>query len=165
MKVSLRKIWIIPAVFGLVSLKSCFQEPAEYKSNRSVAASNTGDASADDSDGPDGSPAETVEDEEAPDEEQGLTGYVFTWEPSADTNVDSYKVFVVPPEMVPLEVKSIPVANVVEDGTNISTSVTPDEVKAALGTATVIPADYCFSIVAVNGVGNSEHSAKVCMTP
>lgn len=99
------------------------------------------------------------------------TVYSMSWDASADPGVVSYKVFLVTPDRnprfpgktdVPLPIKNLPLAALQKDGTKYTVKVNSDEVKAALGTTVVNPTAYCFTIVAVNAVGNSAHSPVIC---
>ena len=97
--------------------------------------------------------------------------YAMSWDASTDPAIVSYKVFVVPPDRnvrfpgktdVPIQVKNYPLASLQKNGTKYTVAVTGDEVKAALGATAVNTTAYCFTVVAVNGVGNSAHSPVIC---
>lgn len=97
--------------------------------------------------------------------------YTMSWDASTDAAIVSYKVFVVPPDRnprfpgktdVPIQVKNYPLAALQKNGTKYTVAVTADEVKAALGATVVNSTAYCFTVVAVNGVGNSAHSPVIC---
>lgn len=99
------------------------------------------------------------------------TKYTMSWDVSADPAVVAYKVFVVPPDRnprfpgktdIPVQVKNFPLAALQSNGQKYSIAVTSDEVKTALGSTVVNGAAYCFTVVAVNGVGNSAHSPLIC---
>jgi hypothetical protein len=99
------------------------------------------------------------------------TKFTMSWDVSADPAIVSYKVFVVPPDRnprfpgktdVPIQIKNYPLADLQKNGQKYSVVVSSDEVKAALGATVVSPTAYCFTIVAVNGVGNSTHSPVIC---
>ncbi|HET9241071.1 MAG TPA: hypothetical protein VFO10_27650 [Oligoflexus sp.] len=100
-----------------------------------------------------------------------VTNYTMSWDASADAAVVSYKVFVVPPDRnprfpgktdVPIQIKNYPLASLQKNGTKYSVAVTSDEVKTALGAMAASTTTYCFTVVAVNGVGNSAHSPVIC---
>ncbi|MFY7927381.1 MAG: hypothetical protein ACOVS5_00790 [Oligoflexus sp.] len=97
--------------------------------------------------------------------------FTMSWDVSTDAAIGSYKVFVVPPDRnprfpgktdVPIPIKTYPLAMLQRSGQKYSVTVSSDEVKTALGATTVNPNAYCFTIVAVNGVGNSAHSPLIC---
>lgn len=97
--------------------------------------------------------------------------YTMSWDVSTDPAIVSYKVFIVPPDRnprfpgktdVPIQIKNYPIAALQKNGQKYSVAVSNDEIKAALGATVVNPAAYCFTIVAVNGVGNSAHSPLIC---
>ncbi|WP_141733162.1 hypothetical protein [Oligoflexus tunisiensis] len=97
--------------------------------------------------------------------------YTMTWDVSADAAIVSYKVFVVPPDRnprfpgkldVPVQIKNYPIADLQKNGEKYSVVVSSDEIKAALGSTVTTPISYCFTIVAVNAVGNSSHSPVIC---
>jgi hypothetical protein len=97
--------------------------------------------------------------------------FTMSWDVSTDAAIVSYKVFIVPPDRnprfpgktdVPIQIKNYPIASLQKNGTKYSATVTADEIKAALGTTVVAPTAYCFTVVAVNGVGNSAHSPVMC---
>jgi hypothetical protein len=97
--------------------------------------------------------------------------YTMSWDASTDPAIVSYKVFVVPPDRnsrfpgktdVPIQVKNYPLAALQKNGTKYSVAVTSDEVKTALGAMAATTTTYCFTVVAVNGVGNSAHSPVIC---
>jgi len=97
--------------------------------------------------------------------------YTMTWGVSADPAIVSYKVFIVPPDRnprfpgktdVPIQIKNYPIAGLQKNGDKYSVVVSNDEIKAALGATVVSPTAYCFSIVAVNGVGNSTYAPVIC---
>jgi hypothetical protein len=97
--------------------------------------------------------------------------FTMSWDVSADPAIVSYKVFIVPPDRnprfpgktdVPIEIKNYPLAALQKNGQKYTAVVSNDEIKAALGATVVNPTAYCFTIVAVNGVGNSTHSPLVC---
>ncbi|MFW7378552.1 MAG: hypothetical protein ACOH5I_07095 [Oligoflexus sp.] len=119
---------------------------------------------------------DATQDDEGEDEEDEAGGtppesYSMSWDMSADPGIISYKVYIVPPDKnarfpgktdVPVEVVSYSIDELQQDGQKYSVSVDSDLIKAALGTAVVDPAAYCFTITAVNGVGNSSHSPVIC---
>jgi hypothetical protein len=97
--------------------------------------------------------------------------YAMSWDASTDPAIVSYKVFVVPPDRnprfpgktdVPIQIKNYPLAALQKNGTKYTVAVTGDEVKAALGATAATTTTYCFTVVAVNGVGNSAHSPVIC---
>lgn len=97
--------------------------------------------------------------------------FTMSWDASTDPAIVSYKVFIVPPDRnprfpgktdVPIQIKNYPLAALQKNGTKYSVAVTGDEIKAALGATVVNPTAYCFTVVAVNGVGNSAHSPVIC---
>jgi type II secretory pathway pseudopilin PulG len=97
--------------------------------------------------------------------------YTMSWDASTDPAIVSYKVFVVPPDRnprfpgktdVPIQIKNYPLATLQKNGTKYSVAVTGDEIKAVLGATVVNAAAYCFTVAAVNGVGNSAHSPVIC---
>jgi hypothetical protein len=97
--------------------------------------------------------------------------YTMSWDVSADPAIVSYKVFIVPPDRnprfpgktdVPIQIKNYPLAALQKNGQKYSVAVSADEIKTALGATVVNPTAYCFTIVAVNGVGNSAHSPVMC---
>jgi hypothetical protein len=97
--------------------------------------------------------------------------YTMSWDASTDPAIVSYKVFVVPPDRnarfpgktdVPIQVKNYPLAALQKNGTKYSVAVTSDEVKTALGAMAATTTTPCFTVVAVNGVGNSAHSPLIC---
>jgi len=96
--------------------------------------------------------------------------YTMTWDVPADAAIVSYKVFLVPSDQnprfpgktdVPIQIKNYPLAELQKNGQKYSVVVSSDQIKTALGT-TPAPATKCFSIVAVNGVGNSSYSPVIC---
>ena len=115
-----------------------------------------------------------VEDEVEEDneeEEDSGAAFAMSWDDSGNAAITSYKVFIVPPDSnprfpnasgVPIEVKSYLLGDLTLENGKYSVAVSQADVKAALGALTVEEDKYCFSLVAVNGVGNSVHSAKVC---
>jgi len=97
--------------------------------------------------------------------------YTMGWTVSADPAIVSYRVFIVPPDRnprfpgktdVPIQIKNYPIAGLQKNGDKYSVIVSNDEIKAALGASVVSPAAPCFSIVAVNAVGNSTYSPVIC---
>lgn len=100
-----------------------------------------------------------------------VANYTMSWDASTDPAVVSYKVFVVPPDRnprfpgktdVPLQIKNYPLAALQKNGTKYTVAVTSDEVKTALGATAPTVTAPCFTVVAVNGVGNSPHSPVIC---
>lgn len=99
------------------------------------------------------------------------TNYTMSWDASTDAAIVSYKVFVVPPDRnprfpgktdVPIQIKNYPLASLQKNGTKYTVAVTSDEVKTALGAMAATTTSYCFTVVAVNNVGNSAHSPVIC---
>ncbi len=95
--------------------------------------------------------------------------FTMSWDVSTDPAIVAYKVFIVPPDRnprfpgktdIPIQIKNYPLAALQKNGTKYSVVVTADEVKTALGATPA--ATYCFTVVAVNGVGNSPHSPLIC---
>ncbi len=100
-----------------------------------------------------------------------VASYSMAWTVSADPAIVSYKVFIVPPDRnprfpgktdIPVQIKNYPIAGLQKNGDKYSVVVSNDEIKAALGASVVSPASPCFSIVAVNAVGNSTYAPVIC---
>jgi hypothetical protein len=158
----------LAAVIGLVY--ACQSEVV--KNSRQVSTSQT--AQSGNIDGNNANPGENKV--ETPGSNAGNntpapTNFTMSWDASADAGIVSYKVFVVPPDRnprfagktdVPIQVKNYPIAELQKNGEKYSVVVTSDEVKTALGSTTVSATAYCFTVVAVNGVGNSAHSPVIC---
>ncbi|SMF60387.1 hypothetical protein [Pseudobacteriovorax antillogorgiicola] len=142
---------------GVWLLYACQPTP-EIKPRRTLASgeagteNNTGDSSAE------------GEDQSAGDggEEAPAEVFSMSWDNAADPGITAYKLFLIPPGELPLEISSTAIADLVLEGNQYSLSVTDAQIKEALGTTVVDPSAYCFSILAVNGVGNSQHSPKIC---
>lgn len=97
--------------------------------------------------------------------------FTLAWNVSADPTLLSYKVFIVPPDRnprfpgktdVPIQIRNYPIASLSKIGEKYSVTVSTEEIKTALGATALNPAAYCFTVVAVNGVGNSTHSPVIC---
>ena len=141
-------------------------ERREIASGSSNSAAPTGDAV-------DGNGPGEADEEAAEEAAEAPAAYTMAWDNAADPAIQSYKVFILPPDNgtatyknlsgVPIEVKNIPVADLVADGAQQKVSISDAEIKAALGVIEIDPALYCFSLVAVNAVGNSVHTTKSCL--
>ncbi len=97
--------------------------------------------------------------------------FTMSWDASADPAIVSYKVFLVPPDRnprfpgktdVPIQIKNYPLAALQKNGAKYSVTVNSDEIKTALGSTPANSAVNCFTVVAVNAVGNSAHSPVFC---
>lgn len=97
--------------------------------------------------------------------------YQMSWNISADPEIISYKVYIVPPDRnvrfsgktdVPIEIMDYAIDELQQNGEKYSVTVGSDLIKAALGTTGLDPAAYCFTVVSVNEVGNSIHSPAIC---
>lgn len=97
--------------------------------------------------------------------------FTLSWDASNDTSITACKVFLVPPGSLrrapgsdsPVEVQNFPMADLSPEGSKYSVKVLDATIKAAMGTRNVDPGQYCFTVVAVNNVGNSAHSRNICL--
>lgn len=146
-------------------LAACYSdtEYVEQRSNQSNARQDSRQPSADDD-------LKKNPQQPAPDAGPG-NSFSMSWDMSTDSSIIAYKVFIVPPDQnfrfkgkydVPIEVKMMPLSGLKTNNGKYEVSVTSSEISSVLGNVTLQSGEYCFSLVAVNNVGNSIHSGVVC---
>lgn len=167
-------VYLSATLLASLLIHACQAEVVQ--DSRTTAGSTTQSASKADDATPDektpGTPAgNTTPAPTKPATPAAAASYTMSWDAATDPAVVSYKVFVVPPDRnprfpgktdVPIQVKNYPLAALQKNGTKYSVAVTSDEVKTALGTIATTTTTYCFTVVAVNAVGNSAHSPVIC---
>ncbi len=153
---------------GFLFFYACQQEVVyEQRANTGAAGNDANTGSENNNDN-----AATQDDDNNNDDGvANASSFSMSWDQSTDASILSYKIFFVPPDSnprypnasgVPIEIKNYPLADLTPNGGKYTITVTDDEVKAALGTTSVEQNQYCFSLVAVNNIGNSVHSTKIC---
>lgn len=97
--------------------------------------------------------------------------YKLSWDLSEDASIIAYKIFVVPPGSLarapgsdgPVEVNMIPVADLIAQDGKYAIEISDSQIMTALGSTDMGPMKPCFTLVAVNNIGNSAHSPRICM--
>ena len=160
------------------------QQGIDYESQRSIASGNaSGGGNAEQAVSDDAlSEEEEAEEEEEGEEDAAVVApdgaFTMAWTNPANPAIVGYKVFVLPPDNgsvgnnfanlsgVPIEIKNTPVAQLIEEGDVQKVFVTGAEINAGLTGLQIDPAaPLCFTLVAVNAVGNSVHTNKSCVEP
>ena len=142
---------LVAFTFGILVLKAC-EQPAIKTSSRTQIA--TGDSA--------NQEQPSRQEEPEPEPEPETTDFQFSWTDANDANITEYKVFLVAPENVPQEIKRVAMADITTAEGTSTVNITKEEVQTILGDTILAAGETCFTIVAVNGVGNSQHSDKVC---
>jgi hypothetical protein len=165
------KIFLGLSLSAVIALVYACQSEV-VKNNRQVSTAQTAQSGNVDSNGTNNNTSEKKTDTPAANTGGNAadpTNFTMSWDVADDPGIVSYKIFVVPPDRnprfagktdVPIQIKNYPVAELQKNGQKYSVVVSSDEVKTALGGTTV--STYCFTVVAVNGVGNSVHSPVIC---
>lgn len=147
-------------------IHACQQQPQITERQIASSRAETGNPSGDDLSSETGDESgDDTSDSESP------KNFTLTWDSSADAAILSYKVFVVPPGIltrapgtfnVPIQVKDVAIGDLETVDNKYNMNLSTDEINTALGAAIVDSKDFCFTIVAVNAIGNSAHSPKIC---
>jgi hypothetical protein len=162
-------VYLSATVFASLLIHACQAEVVQ--DSRNVTTSGTAQPAGEDGNAKADTSSNTTPPPAKPGTPATASSYTMSWDASTNPAIVSYKVFVVPPDRnprfpgktdVPIQIKNYPLAALQKNGTKYSVAVTGDEIKGALGATVANAAAYCFTVVAVNGVGNSVHSPVIC---
>lgn len=168
MKLNKSYISFSALVFSMTLIHAC-QQGFQYEQRDANTAASAQDSNANSDDNTSTDTNENAGEDDSSDTTP-VEGFNMSWDESTDASIVSYKVFFLPPDSsrapnasgVPIEIANYPIADLdLADG-KFSLSLSDADIKSALGTLEVGQDQYCFSLVAVNNIGNSVHSAKVC---
>lgn len=164
-------IYVLLSSFLLAIIYACTPQP-EMKPRQMSTSRGADDAQGSSDNSSEQDDDDDDNDNEDDDDESSSGEFSMSWDDSGDANIVSYKIFFIPPDSgtrtyknasgTPIEIKNYPLASLELEGGKYSVEVEGSDIDAAIGTLQVDEEDYCFSLVAVNAVGNSVHSAKVC---